>query len=136
MEKIFQVIQCSKEDKVNLASYMLQGPADDWWQITKGMAFQGRQQIPWEEFLVELRKDYFSEFVRDKMEMEFLQLQQGFMSVAQYGKKFSELLKHAPHYKNDERRKTRKFVQGLRAPIRDRVCLFKHSEMGAAFQVV
>ena len=29
IEKIFQVIQCSEEDKVNLESYMLQDQADD-----------------------------------------------------------------------------------------------------------
>ena len=56
MEKIFRVIQCSEEDKVNLASYMLQDQADDWWQTTGRMVFQGRQQLPWDDFLVELRK--------------------------------------------------------------------------------
>jgi hypothetical protein len=134
MEKIFQVVNCAEEDKVNLSTFMLQNQADEWWQTARRRKFEGKKNIKWEDFLEAFREKFFSDFMQDKLEMEFLQLQQGKMTVAQYEAKFSELMKYAPHFIDDEKRATKKFVQGLRAPIRDRVSLFDHAIMSAAFK--
>ena len=55
MEKIFQVIQCTDGEKVDLATYMLQDRADVWWQATKRNTFAGRQVVGWQEFVREFR---------------------------------------------------------------------------------
>ena len=88
MEKILQVIQCSDEEKVNLASYMLQDRADEWWQTARRNAFEGKAIITWDEFLEKFREKFFSDFARDQMELEFLQLHQGILSTEQYDVKF------------------------------------------------
>ena len=45
MEKIFQVIQCTNEENVNLATYMLQDRANVWWQATKRNTFADRDNV-------------------------------------------------------------------------------------------
>ena len=57
------------------------------------------------------------------------------MTVSQYEIKFSELVKYSPYYSNDEKKKTRKFIQGLRGPIKDCVSLFNHASMAEAYWV-
>ena len=74
MEKTFQVIQCTNEEKVNLATYMLQDRADIWWQATKRNTFTDRADIGWEEFVREFKRKFFSNFDHNRLEMEFLQL--------------------------------------------------------------
>ena len=135
MEKIFDMIQCSETEKVNLATYTLQGRAEEWWRSAKRNTFGNQPEVTWEVFLVEFNKKFFSEQMKAKLETEFLQLQQGFMTVSQYEIRFSELLKYAPYYGEDELRKTRRFVQGLRGPIKDRVSLFHHTAMAEAYAV-
>ena len=135
MEKIFQVIQCTNEEKVSLATYMLQARADVWWQATKRNIFAGQDNIGWEEFLREFQRKFFSDFDHNRLEMEFLQLQQAGMTVAQYEVRFSELVNFSPFYRDDEQKKAMRFVQGLRGPIRDRVSLFEHNTVAAAYRV-
>jgi hypothetical protein len=135
MEKIFQMIQCTEAEKVNLATYTLQDRADEWWRSASRNTFGDRQDVTWGEFLVEFNKKFFSEQMKVKLETEFLQLQQGAMTVSQYEIRFSELIKYAPYYGGDEQKKTRRFVQGLRGPIKDRVSLFHHTTMARAYEV-
>lgn len=48
------------------------------------------------------------------MEIKFLELKQGDMSVAEYEEKFTELSNYASHHVQDEKRKARWFEQGLK----------------------
>ncbi|XP_011625660.1 uncharacterized protein LOC105421126 [Amborella trichopoda] len=75
----------------------------------------------WENFLVEFDKKYFPNFVQEGKEVEFIQLQQGTMSIEQCIAKFEELFWYAPHIINTEARKARKFERGLRPNIWGRV---------------
>ena len=58
-----------------MATYMLQDRADEWWQSARRNVFGDREEIAWQDFLAEFNKKFFSEHMRDKLEMEFLQLQ-------------------------------------------------------------
>ncbi|XP_059067625.1 uncharacterized protein LOC131858408 [Cryptomeria japonica] len=53
----------------------------------------------------------------DKKMTEFQNLTQGSMSVTQYWKKFTNLLKYVPQYQMDERFYIQKFILGLRTHI-------------------
>ncbi|MQL96124.1 hypothetical protein Taro_028798, partial [Colocasia esculenta] len=66
IEKIFQVIRCAEDDKVTLATYMLQDDA---------------VEVSWDKFVRLLRAKLVSEHFQDKMEQEFLSLTQGYMTV-------------------------------------------------------
>ena len=63
---------------------------------------------------------YFLEDVRTKKEMEFLELKQGGMTVAEYAAKFESLVRYCPQYQGaaGERSRCVKFMNGLRPEIK------------------
>ncbi|XP_011625040.1 uncharacterized protein LOC105420986 [Amborella trichopoda] len=54
-------------------------------------------------------------------EVEFIELQQGKLSIEQYAAKFTELSRFAPHIVDTEARKASKYEKGLRPDIRGRI---------------
>ncbi|MQM07458.1 hypothetical protein Taro_040298 [Colocasia esculenta] len=52
IEKIFRAIRCANEDKVTLATYMLQERADVWWASLLRTRFEdGAIDVAWDEFV-------------------------------------------------------------------------------------
>ncbi|MQL84931.1 hypothetical protein Taro_017439 [Colocasia esculenta] len=117
IEKIFRAIRCADEDKDTLATYMLQDGAID---------------VAWDEFVRLFRAKFIPEHNQDRMEQEFLSLAQGSMTVLEYEARFSKLSKYAPHIMADERRKTKKFVMGLKPSLRTRLVAFDHRTLDEA----
>ena len=63
---------------------------------------------------------YFPEDVRNKKEMEFLELKQGNMTVAEYAAKFEELVRYFPHYQGRDGKSSKcvKFLNSLRLEVK------------------
>lgn len=59
------------------------------------------------------------------MEVKFLELKQGNMSVLEYEKKFKELSRFVAKYVGTEEEKAQRFQEGLEYWIRDRVSMFE-----------
>ncbi|MQL99966.1 hypothetical protein Taro_032706 [Colocasia esculenta] len=132
-EKIFRAIRCPDEDKVTLATYMLQERADVWWSSLLRTRFEdGAVDVAWDAFVRLFRAKFVPEHIQDKMEQEFLSLTQGSMTVLEYEARFSELSKYTPHIVEDERRKTKKFVMGLKPSLRTRLVAFDHRTLEEA----
>ncbi|MQM23540.1 hypothetical protein Taro_056605 [Colocasia esculenta] len=132
-EKIFRAIRCPDEDKVTLDTYMLQERADVWWSSLLRTRFEdGAVDVAWDAFVRLFRAKFVPEHIQDKMEQEFLSLTQGSMTVLEYEARFSELSKYAPHIVEDERRKTKKFVMGLKPSLRTRLVAFDHRTLDEA----
>ncbi|MQL67764.1 hypothetical protein Taro_000039 [Colocasia esculenta] len=56
IEKIFRAIRCAEEDKVSLATYMLQERADVWWASLLHTRFEdGAIEVAWDEFVTLFR---------------------------------------------------------------------------------
>lgn len=86
LERVFQVVPYSKEDKVTSASHMVRGPTTRWWvSASSRMTIQGILKV-WENFKAVFLDKYFLESLRAQKEFEFKQLHQGAMSIAQYTK--------------------------------------------------
>ena len=53
VERIFQLMECPKRERVILATHVLQGAADDWWRMSQQTSFLGRdiREVTWAEFL-------------------------------------------------------------------------------------
>ncbi|MQM18501.1 hypothetical protein Taro_051495 [Colocasia esculenta] len=142
IEKIFRAIRCADEDKVTLATYMLhmvlmsgvlQERVDVWWASLLRTRFEdGAIDVAWDEFVRLFRAKFVPEHIQDRMEQEFLSLAQGSMTVLEYETRFSELSKYAAHIVADERRKTKKFVMGLKPSLRTRLVAFDHRTLDEA----
>ena len=70
--------------------------------------------MTWETFKRVFLEKYFPEDVRNKKEMEFLELKQGNTTIAEYAVKFEELVRYFPHYqgRDGESSKSVKFLNG------------------------
>ena len=124
IEKIFEARHCPEQEKVTLATFMLQGGAFDWWNVHK-KKYPENYLVTWAIFRQEFQRKYFPESVQRKMELEFLQLKQGDKSVAEYEINFSRLARYAMAYVENDEVKARRFAQGLRQPIKARVEVFE-----------
>ena len=76
--------------------------------------------MTWEVFKRVFLEKYFLEDVRNKKEMEFLELKQGNMTVAKYVAKFEELVRYFPHYqgRDGESSKCVKFLNDLQLEVK------------------
>ena len=83
------------------------------------------QGLTWDRFLALFYVKYFPQSMRDQKVNEFETLRQGNKTVAEYEAQFAELARFAPHMVDIEYKKARKFEEGLRDTILDRVNVLK-----------
>ncbi|GAU48856.1 hypothetical protein TSUD_288630 [Trifolium subterraneum] len=120
VEIIFDVMECANENKLALGTYMLREEANQWWKNAKLRIGDGGVVITWEMFKREFFNKYFPADVKNKKVVEFMKLEQGDMSVAEYAAKFESLCSFSPHYNTPEAEKDKcvKFESGLRPDIK------------------
>ena len=81
IEKFFDVIDCSEEQKASYAAFMLDKEADHWWRMTKRL-LEDQRPIVWSQFREAFDKKYFPDSVRRQKVGEFVRLEQGNLTVA------------------------------------------------------
>ena len=86
------------------------------------------EDITWEFFLIEFRKQYVGHIYLRNMRLEFHNLKQRQMSVAKYQREFTQLSKYAPEMLVTEEEKCRKFENGLNDYILAHVIGFFHDD--------
>ncbi|MCI54016.1 hypothetical protein A2U01_0075263, partial [Trifolium medium] len=72
---------CTEENKTTLATYVLREEDNNWWKNAKLRMGAGGV---WEIFKREFLRKYFPADVKNKKVVEFMELKQGNMSVAEY----------------------------------------------------
>ncbi|MQL89085.1 hypothetical protein Taro_021659 [Colocasia esculenta] len=61
-EKIFRALRCAEEERVSLATYMLQERADVWWSSILRTQFEdGAMEVAWTEFVRLFKAKYIPE---------------------------------------------------------------------------
>ncbi|XP_011621155.1 uncharacterized protein LOC105420189 [Amborella trichopoda] len=123
VEKFFGVLQCSDEQKLRLGTFILEGDAEYWWHSIQQAWEEEEIELTWEGFLEAFNEKYFPESIKERKEVEFIELQQGNLTIDQYVVKFYELFRYALHIINTEARKASKFERGLPPDMRGRVLL-------------
>ncbi|KAK2382792.1 cleavage and polyadenylation specificity factor subunit [Trifolium repens] len=115
MEKIFGAMRCSETQKVTLGTYMLHEDANYWWKNASQRLGHGNAVITWEIFKREFLVKYFPADLRNRKVVEFMELKQGNLSVAEYAAKFEDLCRYSPHHNTVEAEEDKcvKFESGL-----------------------
>ncbi|XP_004491307.1 uncharacterized protein [Cicer arietinum] len=123
VEKIFRGVACPEGQKVHLGTFMLTEEAEHWWDNARQRLENAGTAITWAIFKNMFLIKYFPEDIRNRKEMEFVKLEQGNMSVAEYAAKFEELSRYYPLYVGEagEKSKCIKFEMGLRPEIKKQV---------------
>ncbi|WOH00701.1 hypothetical protein DCAR_0520075 [Daucus carota subsp. sativus] len=123
IEKAFELVRVGNEQKTGFVSYFLKGEANYWWDSRK--VVEGTGTVTWERFTELFLEKYFPTYMQDQMEVKFLELKHGNMSVADYEAKFTELSRFVPDYVDTEGKRAKRFQQGLKPWIRSRVAMFE-----------
>ncbi|GAU41290.1 hypothetical protein TSUD_374150 [Trifolium subterraneum] len=120
VEIIFDAMECANENKLALGTYVLREEANQWWKNAKLRLGDGGVVITWEMFKREFFNKYFPADVKNKKVVEFMKLEQGNMTVAEYAAKFESLCAFSPHYNTPEAENDKcvKFESGLRPDIK------------------
>ncbi|MQL70074.1 hypothetical protein Taro_002361 [Colocasia esculenta] len=134
MQGLVQAMQMQAHTQAALQAQLeAQERADVWWSSLLRTRFEDRAvDVAWDVFVRLFRAKFVPEHIQDKMEQEFLSLTQGSMTALEYEARFSELSKYAPHIVEDGRRKTKKFVMGLKPSLRTRLVAFDHRMLDEA----
>ncbi|MQL68635.1 hypothetical protein Taro_000935, partial [Colocasia esculenta] len=134
MQGLVQAMQTQAHTQAALQAQLeAQERADVWWASLLRTRFEyGAIDVAWDEFVRLFRAKFVPEHVQDRMEQEFLSLAQCSMTGLEYEARFFELSKYAPHIVADERRKTKKFVMGLKPSQRTRLVAFDHRTLDEA----
>ncbi|XP_050877001.1 uncharacterized protein LOC127080742 [Lathyrus oleraceus] len=119
MERIFQIVHCSEENKFVFAPHMMKGPAVRWWESDLTLMTNQGVRRDWEHFKTTFLDKYFPSSLRTQKEFEFQQLRQGTMMVVAYAEKFEDMDAYSrqAEYTPDERWKIDQFLFGLRGEI-------------------
>ncbi|KAL0561448.1 hypothetical protein IC582_001876 [Cucumis melo] len=125
LETIFRYMKCPEDQKVQCAVFMLTDRGTAWWETTERMLGGDVSQITWQQFKESFYAKFFSASLRDAKRQEFLNLEQGDMTVEQYDAEFDMLSRFAPEMIATEAARADKFVRGLRLNIQGLVRAFR-----------
>ncbi|KAA0061618.1 ty3-gypsy retrotransposon protein [Cucumis melo var. makuwa] len=125
LETIFRYMKCPEDQKVQCAVFMLTDRGTAWWETTERMLGGDMSQITWQQFKESFYAKFFSASLRDAKRQEFLNLEQGDMTVEQYDAEFDMLSRFAPEMIATEAARADKFVRGLRLDIQGLVRAFR-----------
>ncbi|TYK28169.1 gag protease polyprotein [Cucumis melo var. makuwa] len=117
IETIFRYMKCPEDQKVQCAVFFLEDRGTAWWETAERMLGGDVSKITWEQFKENFYAKFFSANVKHAKLQEFLNLEQGDMTVEQYDAEFDMLSRFAPDVVRDEAARTEKFVRGLRLDL-------------------
>ena len=120
IERIFRVLDVPEEQKVNFGTYRLKDHAEKWWDTVSSVKFKDTN-VTWDEFVEVFNSAYFPKHERSKKMQEFLDLQQGTMTLSDYITKFRCLERYCPNVYVAENDRAMKFARGLRPTLRTKV---------------
>lgn len=118
MERIMDVMDVPQERRVVLATFFLSRNARYWWESVRRQ-YQDPSAITWQVFRTAFVEQFYPLAYQNMKMEEFLQLEQGIMTVLEYEKKFNELSEYCAPLVADERKKCQLFTRGLKTSIRD-----------------
>ncbi|XP_034207089.1 uncharacterized protein LOC117620937 [Prunus dulcis] len=118
MERIMEVMAVPQDRRVTLATFFLTRNARFWWESVR-RRYRDPTTITWPVFRAFFDSQYYPQAYHNMKMEEFLQLEQGSMTVLEYEKKFNELSKYCLPLVEDESKKCQLFTRGLKASIRN-----------------
>ncbi|XP_019189713.1 PREDICTED: uncharacterized protein LOC109184121 [Ipomoea nil] len=131
-DKIFEVVECPEERRVELASFYFGHKANLWW-VHEGPTCRQEPGFNWETLKIRLRERFYPAHVRAATYEEFLHLKHGIATVVEYHKRFLELARFAPELVPMETTKVEKFIAGLNFEARKFLTVSKPRTLNEAY---
>ena len=118
---------CTDEQRVLFSSFLMEDRAKDWWDAMERRYPNG---ISWDKFQQELTDRLFPQSYKDSKIEEFFILEQKNMSVSEYEKRFSELVRLVSYIQADEVLKCKRFLAVLQHRIRVHLSVVPQNRFG------
>lgn len=115
LEMNFETSRCPEDFKKQIAVYFLDEDGHAWWDSV--VSRYRYQPTTWEIFKKEFELKYFPPEARDRLEKQFMSLEQGTKSVRAYEQVFTRLRRYLYNGNDDEALMVRRFLRGLRPEI-------------------
>ncbi|GFS42564.1 hypothetical protein Acr_00g0080590 [Actinidia rufa] len=125
----------TEDESVDLVTFMFKGEALHWWEATERLLTMPvpriepprLQLITWARFAKVFEEQYHPEAYKFEKEQEFLSyVKRKNTSVAEYERKFTELLRYATKLIPDDKTRCRRFKNGLDYKIRTKLTGHKY----------
>ncbi|KAL5835340.1 hypothetical protein ACOSQ4_014837 [Xanthoceras sorbifolium] len=123
---------CTEEQMVTYSAFLLKDRAKDWWKALQRRHPEG---VSWADFRKEFSEKFYPKSYRHARVEEFFRLEQGSMSVADYERRFLELIRVVPYIADNEEEKANRFAVGLNLKIRAYVASAAHTQYGVLVEV-
>ncbi|XP_024195756.1 uncharacterized protein LOC112198893 [Rosa chinensis] len=121
MENYFRMVVYIDNDKREIVTFLFQYEAQVWWECVERA--RDMSTMTWVGFVRLFKEMYFQASVIEQLEVEFLSLVQGTMSVRDNEVKFSQLYRFLSPW--DALSLAKKFQRGLNASLRHNVALLE-----------
>ena len=135
LERVLEEVRCPPDQRASCAVSLLQGEAYDWWKLvlkSPGIPYP----MTWEFFVQEFRAKYVTDMYRESKWKQFLNMKQRNLSVAEYEKEFSHLIKYASEAFLTKAFRCRKFEDGLHDSIKRYLALMTSLQKVNFYQLV
>jgi hypothetical protein len=116
IENKLEIAQCNDREKVLFAAHQLFGTAADWWETYRN-SHPNVGAMTWNEFKAGFRTHYVPRGTPKLKKKEFLDLQQGSMTVNEYLNRFTKLSRYVPDDVNTDEKKQDAFLNRLKDEI-------------------
>src|SRR3954467_1396907 len=131
IERKLQAGHVADGDRVNYATYHLEGAANSWWENYLNMRPEG-PPTAWNEFSTAFREHHIPKGLMDRKREEFCNLTQGRRTVDEYSREFNRLARYATEEVSTDAKKQERFRRGLNTGLRHELNLHDF----ASFQVL
>jgi len=115
IKQICNYMQLSDQERVACAVHKLEDEARGWWEVVA--SYDDINTMTWVHFLNLFHGKYLSEANLSNKVREFMNLQQGSMSVSEYTTKFDTLARVAPSLVPTDQARKMKYMHGLNVEI-------------------
>ena len=125
IEKVLEAMEITSDTtRIRLAAFQLEGEALVWWKWAR--TSRDLEAMTWVEFQELFMGKYFPKIAKAQ---KFLELKQGAMTVMDYLTRFTELARFVDDYVATNLAKVRRFENGLKLSIRDRIVGLRLQDM-------
>ena len=127
VNKIYGVMGCADYQTVLFSGFLMEDRAKAWWDAVDRRYPDG---MSWDQFQQEFIDIFFPQSHKDSKIEEFFRLEKKNMSVSEYEKRFSELVRLVPYIQGDEVLKCKQFLAGLHHRIRVHLFVVPQNRFG------
>nr|GEV54333.1 putative reverse transcriptase domain-containing protein [Tanacetum cinerariifolium] len=136
VEQVFEICNCTKEDKVMFAVSTFEGRALTWWcRNVHTLRLVNANRIPWPEFKTMMTTEYCLTTKIQRMEQELWTLTLKEDDIEAYNNCFHELALMCPELVSTEKKKIEKYIRGFPERIKGNITSSKPATLHDAINM-